>query len=87
MGLNPIFQQFAKRVMNDGRKTLFWEDGWVNNIPLATQFPRLYNLAFRKPLTVYTVKQEGWGVIRFRRLLYGETLAQWDELKRMMHSI
>jgi hypothetical protein len=42
--------------------------------PLATRFPRMYNLAFKKCLTVYTVKQEGWGVIRFRRLLYGETL-------------
>jgi hypothetical protein len=26
-------------------------------------------------------------VIRFRRLLYGETLAQWEELKRMVDSI
>jgi hypothetical protein len=61
MGVNPIFQKFARKAMNDGRKTLFWEDRWVINIPLATQFPRLYNLAFRKNLTVYIVKQEGWG--------------------------
>jgi hypothetical protein len=87
MGANPIFQQFAKRVMKDSKKILFWEDSWVNNIHLATQFPRLYNLAFKKCLTVHTVKQEGWGVIRFRRLLYGETLAQWEELKRLVDGI
>jgi hypothetical protein len=87
MGVNPIFQQFAKRVMKDGKKTLFWGDNWVNNIPLATQFPRLYNLAFKKCLTVYTVKQEGWGLVRFRRMLYGKTLAQWEELKRLVDGI
>jgi hypothetical protein len=75
MGVNPIFQQFAKRIMYDGRKTLFWEDIWINNLPLAIQFPRLYNLAFKKMQTVHTIKHEGWGVIRFRRLSYGETLA------------
>jgi hypothetical protein len=64
MGVTGFFQQFGKREMNDGRKTLFWEDAWVNSIPLAVQFPRLYNLAFRKLLTVYQTKEEGWGVIR-----------------------
>jgi hypothetical protein len=59
----------------------------VNNIPLATQFPGLYNLAFKKNLTVYTVKHEGWGVIRFRRLLYDETFAQWEEMKRIVDDI
>jgi hypothetical protein len=24
-------------------------------------------------------KDEGWGVIRFRKTLYGETLQQWGE--------
>jgi hypothetical protein len=74
MGVNPIFQHFAKGIMCDGRKTLFWENSWVNNISLAMQFSRLYNLTFKKRLNVYDAKHEGWGVIRFRRLLYGETL-------------
>jgi hypothetical protein len=38
-------------------------------------------------LTVYTVKLEGWGLVRFRRMLYGKTLAQWEELKRLVDGI
>jgi hypothetical protein len=57
-------------------KYLFpWEDAWVNNIPLTVQFQRLYNLAFRKLLNMHQIKEDGWGVIGFRRIFYGETLA------------
>lgn len=30
---------------------------------------------------LYSVFTEGWGVIRFRRSLVGETLRQWEALK------
>jgi hypothetical protein len=53
----------------------------------AVQFPRLYNLAFRKMLTIHDVKPDGWGVTRFRRLMYGETRAQWEELKRLVDEV
>jgi hypothetical protein len=87
MGVNPIFQQFDKRVMYDGRNIVLWEDSWVNNIPLVVRFLRLYSLAFKKMLTIYTIKHEGWGVIRFRRMLYGETLAQWEEMKSLVDDV
>jgi hypothetical protein len=56
----------------------------VNDSPLSVQFPRLYMLSFQKNITVKKAKSEGWEVFQFRRLLYGETLQQWQEVKRLV---
>jgi hypothetical protein len=56
LSVKEIFQQFSERVMVNGEKTLFWEDNWVNNAPLAVQFPRLYQLSFQKGFTVKNLK-------------------------------
>jgi hypothetical protein len=53
-------------ILNYGKKTLLWEDSWVNNIPFAIQFSRIFNPACRKALTVHDVKNDGCGLIRFR---------------------
>jgi hypothetical protein len=63
---------------------LFWEEKWVNNSPLSIQFPRLYHLIFQKYVNVSKVKLESWGIIRFRRKLYGEILQKWNALKDMV---
>jgi hypothetical protein len=41
----------------------------------------LFHITFQKEIN------EGWGSIRFRRTLYGETLQQWEELKRMVDEV
>ena len=53
MKVNHTFQQFVKMVLENGEKTLFWIDGWVNNSPLSTVFPFLYNLFFRGIKSLY----------------------------------
>jgi hypothetical protein len=73
MFVNNIFQQHCERITKNGKKTLFWTDSWVNDSPLASQFPRLFHITFQKGITLFKVKDEGWGSIRFRRTLYGET--------------
>jgi hypothetical protein len=65
MSVSPIFQQHCERVTKNGEKTLFWTDKWVNDSPLAVQFPRLYLLMFQKNITVKAAKNEGWGVFQF----------------------
>ena len=87
MGVKHIFQQFAVRHVNNGAKTLFWEDTWVNNSPLASQFPRLFNLTFTRNVTVQKAKEEGWELFRFRRTLLGDSLAQWENLKSIVDGI
>lgn len=46
------------------------------------QYPRLFNLTFSKNITVAKVFVEGFGCIRFRRLLWGETLSMWVQLQQ-----
>jgi hypothetical protein len=41
-------------------------------------------LTFQKDIIVKVVKNEGWGAFQFRRMLYGETLQQWNEVKRLV---
>jgi hypothetical protein len=69
------------------KKTLFWIDKWVNSSPLSIHFPKLYHLTFQKEITVSKVKNEGWGVVRFRRTLYGDTLQQWEEMKMVLDGV
>jgi hypothetical protein len=48
MGLNHTFQRFAETMMNNGEKTLSWEDVWVNNSPMSMQFMWLYMVSLTK---------------------------------------
>lgn len=62
-------------------KTRFWKDVWLGNPTLADQFPRLFHLTFDKDITMAKVYSDSWGSIRFRGLLWGETLQSWQELQ------
>ena len=87
MGVNHTFQQYSSKVMNNGERTLFWEDKCINNTPLAVQFPRLYSITFSKHITVAKVKEEGWGCIRFRRTLWGETATQFASIQTLVDAV
>jgi hypothetical protein len=59
--------------------TKFWEDSWIGNVPLAQQYPSLYNIMEnrlgRAPLN-----------ITFWRTLTRDKWHQWLELvQRIMH--
>jgi hypothetical protein len=41
-------------------------------------------LTFQKDITVKAAKNEGWGAFQFNRMLYGETLQQWNVVKRLV---
>lgn len=64
-----------------GQDALFEEN---NGVSLAEQFPRLFALTFDKTVALSRVKVENWGVIRFRRTLWGETQAQFENLKNLV---
>ncbi|PNY03332.1 cysteine-rich receptor-like protein kinase, partial [Trifolium pratense] len=51
-----IFKRFG-----DGEKTLFWKDSWVDEIPLKSQFSRLFELSLNKDSTVVDMFRLGWG--------------------------
>ncbi|GJV24670.1 RNA-directed DNA polymerase, eukaryota [Tanacetum coccineum] len=47
--------------------TLFWEDTWINDIPLSQTFPRLYALESKKHITVAEKLSEASLIVSFRR--------------------
>jgi hypothetical protein len=83
MKVAPFFYRCCRKITGNGEETIFWEDVWIGAIPLKERFPRLYNLTFSVYITVAKVFVEGWGCIRFRRVLWGKTAQLWQDLKNL----
>ncbi|GJW89215.1 hypothetical protein Tco_0241148 [Tanacetum coccineum] len=45
-GINLL--ALLKKKVGNGANTLFWEDCWINDVPLSRSFPRLYALELKK---------------------------------------
>jgi hypothetical protein len=76
-GVGNWFDGNIRRVVGDGRGTLFWYDHWVGESPLRFKYPRLFDLVVHKDLTVADMEREGWdegggGWVWRRRLLAWE---------------
>jgi hypothetical protein len=48
MKVKDDFFQGGSFVVGDGMKTRLWEDTWLGDTPLATQYPSLYNIVRTK---------------------------------------
>jgi hypothetical protein len=81
------FSTCCRKFIGNGQRTLFWEDLWVGDKPLREKFPRLYFLNFSVYFIVARVFNEGWGCIRFWRVLFGETAKLWQELKNLCQNV
>jgi hypothetical protein len=77
--VSPFFYRFCRKQVGNGLDTLFSEDTWINKVPLRVRFKRLH-LTF-STLTVAKVSEEGWGCIRCRRVLRGETTNMRQNIK------
>jgi len=54
------FEDNLRRVVGGGGSTYFWSDNWVGDVPLRVQFPRLFDLAVDKWVTVRQMERRGW---------------------------
>lgn len=61
------FGDSVRRRVGDGADTLFWSHRWIGDSPLCVRFPRLFDLAENKTITVATLFSlgleqggEGW---------------------------
>ncbi|XP_024636402.1 uncharacterized protein [Medicago truncatula] len=73
------FGDSVRRRVGDGTATLFWSHRWLEGSPFCVRFPRLFDLAENKTITVASLfylgtEQEGEGW-RWRRRLWA-----WEEL-------
>uniref|UniRef100_A0A453PKH5 Reverse transcriptase zinc-binding domain-containing protein n=1 Tax=Aegilops tauschii subsp. strangulata TaxID=200361 RepID=A0A453PKH5_AEGTS len=72
MRTKDLFFRRTKFILGNGMTTRFWEDTWLGETPLATQYPSLYNIVQRKELYVGIVLQSTPLNIQFRRSLVGD---------------
>jgi hypothetical protein len=87
MRVKDYFFQRGSFIVRDGKKTRFWEDTWIGDTHLATQYPNLYNIARTKHVLVTDVLSNVQLNIRFNRTLTGERWNSWVTLLRRLISV
>ena len=88
-GLMQVKDDFFKRgsfIIGNGMNTRFWEDVWLGDLPLAQQYPSLYNIANRKQALVANSLTQPLN-ITFRRNLSGGRWEQWLHLVNRLMEI
>ncbi|XP_024626648.1 uncharacterized protein [Medicago truncatula] len=60
VGVRCWFDANIRRVVGDGRHTLFWHDNWVGEIPSRNKFPRLFDLPVNQESSVDELSRLGW---------------------------
>ena len=72
MRIKATFFNRTRFIVGNGIDTRFWEDMWLGDAPLATQYPSLYRIVQRREALVATVLQSIPLNIQFRRVLVGD---------------
>ena len=86
-GLMRVKDEFFNRgffKIGDGALTRFWEDTWLGDTPLKSQYPSLYNIVQRKNVYVSNVLSRSPLNITFKRALIGD---KWDAWSHLCHRL
>src|SRR3954464_11275943 len=73
--------------IGNGASVCFWEDVWLGDLPLAQQYPSLYNIVQHKNVLVSTVLANTPLNISFRRGLNDHKWLEWLHLCQRLISI
>jgi hypothetical protein len=87
MGVKDGFINRGSFVIKDGASTRFWEDVWLGNTSLSTQYPSLYNIVQHKHVTVANVLSNTPLNVGFNRLLTRDKYEAWLNLVERLMSI
>ncbi|XP_024630861.1 uncharacterized protein [Medicago truncatula] len=78
LGERGWFEENVRRVVGGGSSTYFWMDNWVGGVPLHVRFPRLFDLAENKWVTVSKMAGRGW-VVEGDAWVWQRRLLVWEE--------
>jgi hypothetical protein len=87
MASKKIFFPYGTFSIKDGSQIRFWEDTWLDNVPLRDQYPALYSIVRFKSDTIAKVMATSPPAVSFRRVLLGNRLADWTTLQQRLESI
>jgi hypothetical protein len=77
MGGRDEFFEHGSFVLGDRMDTRFWEDVWLGDMPLSSQYPALYNIVRYKHVRVADVLSNIPLNIGFRRVLRDNNWESW----------
>jgi hypothetical protein len=80
LGLRDEFYKCCKKVVGNGKSTSFWKNIWCGDVSLADKFPRLYNIARDKDITVEKVLNSDFQALSFRRRIIGDLSMKFGDL-------
>ena len=87
MGVKDKFLSLGRFSLKDGSQIRFWEDIWLGNRTLKSQFPSLFNIVRRRHAMVAEVFSTTPLNISFRRALVGDKLHDWLHIVDMLLNI
>jgi hypothetical protein len=87
MKVKQDFLRFGTFEIRNGSQVRFWEDRWLGDIALKSQYPSLYNIVRRKFETVETILKSDNINLAWRRSLIGSKLVAWNELRQKLVNI
>jgi len=73
--------------VRSGSQTIFWEDVWLGDCALKTQFHNLYNFCSDTNVTMADVLRAGTCNLKFRHTLIQHELEEWENLSDILESV
>ncbi|WVZ94697.1 LOW QUALITY PROTEIN: hypothetical protein U9M48_040562 [Paspalum notatum var. saurae] len=85
MKVKPDFLRFGTFLVKDGSQVRFWEDTWLDGIPLKDQYPSSYHIARSKFISIAEAMSTSPPPLHapnfpWRRQLFGTNLVNWLSL-------
>jgi hypothetical protein len=80
LSLRDNFYKYCNTLVGNGLNTSFWKSNWIGNLPLAVQFPSLFDLAYDKDISVNKVLVSNIEALLFRRRIIGNLRVLLDDL-------
>ncbi|XP_071688896.1 uncharacterized protein [Rutidosis leptorrhynchoides] len=82
------FTNSFKKIVGNGKDTLFWNDVWLDDVPLCTKFNRLFRADSNPKASIFDrVGWDGTNCVwswNWVRLLHGQTKAEFEDLLRLL---
>jgi hypothetical protein len=82
LSLRDNFYKYCKSLVGNVLNTSFWKSNWTGNLPLAVQFPSLFDLAYDKDISVNKVLESNFDALSFRRRIIGNLRVLFEDMLR-----
>jgi hypothetical protein len=87
LGVRDLFYKHRKQVMGNGKSTSFWNNAWCDEMPLSVIFPRPFDQAHDKNITVEKVLYLNFQALSFSIRLLGDLVSLFVNLKNQCSRI